>query len=101
MEQLEVRCHLGDFAGYLAIRRELSQREGDQARQRSAARRAAAMASLEQLRRGDIIPVPHGPRAGVALVLQSPPASPSPPAPPARPPPLLPTRGPQLKPLST
>ncbi|HEX4661582.1 MAG TPA: DEAD/DEAH box helicase [Streptosporangiaceae bacterium] len=72
MEQLEVRCHLGDFAGYLAIRRELSQREGDQARQRSAARRAEAMASLEQLRRGDIIRVPGGRRAGVALVLESP-----------------------------
>src|SRR5260221_678821 len=78
MEQLEVRCHLGDFAGYLAIRRELSQREGEQARQRSAARRAEAMASLEQLRRGDIIRVPGGRRAGGALVLEAPPASPSP-----------------------
>src|SRR5258708_29967163 len=79
MEQLEVRCHLGDFAGYLAIRRELSQREGDQARQRSAARRAEAMASLEQLRRGDIIRVPGGRRAGVALVLESPAAAADPP----------------------
>src|SRR5260370_21234061 len=78
MEELDVRCPLGDFAGSLAIRRELSQREGDQARQRSAARRAEAMASLEQLRRGDIIRVPDGRRAGIALVLESPPASPSP-----------------------
>ncbi len=75
MEQLEVRCHLGDFAGYLALRRELSQREGEQARQRSAARRAEAMASLEQLRRGDIIRVPGGRRAGIALVLESPAAA--------------------------
>ncbi len=43
MEDLEVRCHLGDFAGYLAIRRELSQREGEQARRRSAARQAEAL----------------------------------------------------------
>src|SRR5258708_5064806 len=79
IEELDVRCHLGDFAGYLAIRRELSQREGDQARQRSAARRAEAMASLEQLRRGDIIRVPGGRRAGVALVLESPAAAADPP----------------------
>jgi ATP-dependent RNA helicase HelY len=78
MEELDVRCHLGDFGGYLAIRRELSQREGEQARQRSAARRAEAMASLEQLRRGDIIRVPGGRRAGVALVLEAPPSSSSP-----------------------
>jgi ATP-dependent RNA helicase HelY len=78
MQELEVRCDLGDFAGYLAMRRELSQREGEQARQRSAARRAEAMASLEQLRRGDIIWVPGGRRSGIALVLESPPASPSP-----------------------
>ena len=72
MQDLEVRCDLGDFTGYLAIRQELSQREGEQARQRSAARRAEAMASLEQLRRGDIIWVPGGRRAGIALVLESP-----------------------------
>ena len=79
MQELEVRCDLGDFAGYLAIRRELSQREGEQARQRSAARRAEAMASLEQLRRGDIIWVPGGRRAGIALVLESPAATADPP----------------------
>jgi ATP-dependent RNA helicase HelY len=79
MEQLEVRCDLGDFSGYLAIRRELSQRESEQARQRSATRRAEAMASLEQLRRGDIIWVPGGRRAGIALVLESPAATADPP----------------------
>jgi ATP-dependent RNA helicase HelY len=79
MQDLEVRCDLGDFTGYLAIRQELSQREGEQARQRSAARRAEAMASLEQLRRGDIIWVPGGRRAGIALVLESPAATADPP----------------------
>ena len=73
MEPLEVSCDLGDFAGYLAIRRELSQRESEQSRQRSAARQAEAAESLGQLRRGDIIQVPGGRRAGIALVLESPP----------------------------
>jgi ATP-dependent RNA helicase HelY len=77
MEQLEVSCDRGDFAGYLAIRHELSHRESEQSRQRSAARQAEAVASLGQLRRGDIIQVPSGRRAGIALVLESPP----PPAP--------------------
>ena len=69
MDEAAVSCHLGDFAGYLAIRRELSQREGEQARQRSAGRRAEAIRSLRQLRRGDIIRVPGGRRAGMAVVL--------------------------------
>jgi ATP-dependent RNA helicase HelY len=76
MEPLEVSCDCGDFAGYLAIRRELSQRESEQARQRSAARQAEAVASLAQLHRGDIIQVPGGRRAGIALVLESPPSGP-------------------------
>jgi ATP-dependent RNA helicase HelY len=69
MDEAAVSCHLGDFAGYLAIRRELSQRESEQARQRSAGRRAEAVRSLRQLRRGDIIRVPGGRRAGMAVVL--------------------------------
>ncbi len=69
MDEAAVSCHLGDFAGYMAIRRELSQREGDQSRQRSADRRAEAARSLQQLRRGDIIRVPSGRRAGIAVVL--------------------------------
>jgi ATP-dependent RNA helicase HelY len=76
MEQIEFRCDCGDIAGYLALRRDLSQREGDQSRARSAARQAEAVASVEQLRRGDIIRVPGGRRAGIALVLESPGADP-------------------------
>jgi ATP-dependent RNA helicase HelY len=79
MEQLQVHCHLGDFGDYMSIRQELSGRERDQARQRSAAQRAAAEASVEQLRRGDIIQVPGGRRAGIALVLE--PGGADPPAP--------------------
>jgi len=76
MEEIEVSCDRGDFAGYLAIRRELSEREREQARARSAARQAEAVASVGQLRRGDIIVVPGGRRTGIALVLEAPGADP-------------------------
>jgi len=79
MEQLKVSCDRGDFAEYESIRRELSQREAEQARRRSAARRAEATASLGQLRRGDIVQVPAGRRAGIALVLESPASTADPP----------------------
>jgi ATP-dependent RNA helicase HelY len=69
MDEAAVSCHLGDFAEYVAIRRELAQREGDQARQRSADRRAEALRSLRELHRGDIIRVPSGRRPGIAVVL--------------------------------
>jgi ATP-dependent RNA helicase HelY len=95
MAEIEVSCDRGDFAGYLAIRRELSGREREQARARSAARQAEAEASVGQLRRGDIIQVPGGRRAGIALVLESPAAGPS--APPA---PLVLTVNRQVKRLS-
>jgi ATP-dependent RNA helicase HelY len=67
----KMSCDLGDFAGYAGIRRELSEREGDNARQRATTRRAEALRSLEALRRGDIIRVPGGRRAGVAVVLDA------------------------------
>jgi ATP-dependent RNA helicase HelY len=79
MEQFEGSCDRGDFAEYQSLRRELSQREGDQSRRRTAARQAEAEASLEQLRRGDIVQVPGGRRAGIALVLESPGAAADPP----------------------
>jgi ATP-dependent RNA helicase HelY len=69
MDEAAASCHLGDFAGYMAIRRELSQREGGQARRRAAGRRDEAVRSLRQLRGGDIIRVPSGRRAGIAVVL--------------------------------
>jgi len=72
IEQLDGTCDKGDIAEYQMLRRELSQREGDQSRRRSVARQAEAVASLEQLRRGDIVQVPSGRRAGIALVLESP-----------------------------
>jgi ATP-dependent RNA helicase HelY len=69
LERLADSCDRGDFAEYAGLRRQLSALEKDAARQRSAASRAAAAASLEQLRAGDIIQVPGGRRAGIAVVL--------------------------------
>jgi ATP-dependent RNA helicase HelY len=67
--QLAVSCDRGDFEEYYRLRRRLSELEGEAARQRAAARRAEAIDSLTQLRRGDIIRVPSGRRAGIAIVL--------------------------------
>ncbi|GLW99662.1 DEAD/DEAH box helicase [Microtetraspora sp. NBRC 16547] len=62
-------CHLGDFQEYAALRRRLSDRESELSRQRGAARRAQAVRSLEELKPGDVIRVPGGRRAGLAVVL--------------------------------
>jgi ATP-dependent RNA helicase HelY len=67
---LAVTCELGDIASYDEIRRELGELERDESRQRSAAQQAEAIASVEKLRPGDIIEVPGGRQAGVAIVLQ-------------------------------
>jgi ATP-dependent RNA helicase HelY len=69
LDKLTVTCDRGDFAEYFRLRRELSEMEGEAARQRATAQRAQAVASLSQLRRGDIIKVPGGRRAGMAVVL--------------------------------
>ncbi|WFB10440.1 DEAD/DEAH box helicase [Streptomyces sp. LX-29] len=62
-------CHLGDFEEYARLRRELKDRETELARQGVTQRRAAAAAALEKLRPGDVIHVPTGKYAGLALVL--------------------------------
>jgi ATP-dependent RNA helicase HelY len=69
LDKLTVNCDRGDFAEYFRLRRELSERETAASRQRAVAQRTAAVASLGELRRGDIIRVPGGRRAGVAVVL--------------------------------
>jgi ATP-dependent RNA helicase HelY len=65
----EMACHLGDFREYFGIRLAIADREKGLARQGAAQRRAAALASLERLRIGDVIRVPSGRRAGLAVVL--------------------------------
>src|SRR2546421_1335457 len=65
----ELECHLGDFAEYFDIRVAIADRERAQARNNVAARKAAAVASIERLKIGDVIRVPHGRRAGLAVIL--------------------------------
>ncbi|MCX5016495.1 DEAD/DEAH box helicase [Streptomyces sp. NBC_00555] len=62
-------CHLGDFEEYAQLRRDLKDRETDLAKQGAAQRRVQAASSLEKLKPGDIIHVPTGKFAGLALVL--------------------------------
>ena len=67
-------CDRGDFTEYVGLRRQLTDLERDASRNRASSRRAEALRSLGLLRRGDIIRVPGGRRAGLAVVLAPPPA---------------------------
>ncbi|MDX6314144.1 MAG: ATP-dependent helicase HelY, partial [Streptomyces sp.] len=62
-------CHLGDFDAYMSLRRQLKDREAELSREGTTQRRAAAADALEKLKPGDIIHVPAGKFAGLALVL--------------------------------
>jgi ATP-dependent RNA helicase HelY len=63
------QCHLGDFMEYARLRRRLSDTEADQAKSRRADRRAEIVGSLESLKIGDVIEVPAGRYAGMAVVI--------------------------------
>ena len=65
-----MRCHLGTFAEYAALRREIGEREADLSRSASRERRTDALASLERLRRGDVVLVQAGRRPGYAVVVE-------------------------------
>jgi ATP-dependent RNA helicase HelY len=62
-------CHLGDFEEYADLRRRLTEREKELARDGAARRRSDAAASLAALKPGDVIIVPTGRRSGVAVVI--------------------------------
>ena len=62
-------CDRGDFLEYAGLRRRLSDREGSLAKARRADRRDQAVSSLEGLKVGDVIAVPSGRWAGLALVI--------------------------------
>ncbi|NYI04001.1 DEAD/DEAH box helicase [Allostreptomyces psammosilenae] len=62
-------CHLGDFTEYAALRRQLKDRETELSRHGANQRRLAAVTALERLRPGDVIHVPTGRYAGLAVVL--------------------------------
>ncbi len=64
-----MRCHLGDFTEYAALRRRVAEREKALRRQGMAEHRDATTDALRALRPGDVIAVPGGRRAGLAVVL--------------------------------
>jgi ATP-dependent RNA helicase HelY len=68
-QTLEMACDLGDFGEYFSIRQRIAEREKSLARHNAATRRAAALDSLGRLKVGDVIRVPGGRRAGLAVVL--------------------------------
>jgi ATP-dependent RNA helicase HelY len=70
----QVNCDRGDFMEYAEMRSRLTEAERGTSRSRASAQRAEARRVLVTLRRGDIIRVPTGRRAGLAVVLNPPPA---------------------------
>jgi ATP-dependent RNA helicase HelY len=65
----QLTCERGDIHEYARLRRDLSEREAQMSRQGAKDRRVAVAQSLEALRPGDVIRVPSGRRAGLAVVL--------------------------------
>ena len=65
----KMQCDRGDFAEYAELRRALGERETTLSRERSRHRRGAVAQSLEALRPGDVIRVPGGRRAGLAVIV--------------------------------
>jgi ATP-dependent RNA helicase HelY len=62
-------CHLGDFTDYARLRHELSDTEAGLAKSRRYDQRAEVTASLEALSAGDVIEIPAGRFAGIAVVI--------------------------------
>ena len=62
-------CHLGDFGEYAELRRRLTDREKQLARDGATRRRSEAADSLAALKPGDVIVVPAGRRSGLAVVI--------------------------------
>ena len=67
--QTSAACELGDFMEYAALRRELSALESSGSKARRAAERDQVVRSLTSLKVGDVINVPAGRWAGLAVVL--------------------------------
>ncbi len=65
----EMACEHGDFAEYFGLRVKIADREKELTRISQQARRAEVHQSLEQLKVGDVIRIPGGRRAGLAIVL--------------------------------
>ncbi len=65
----KMQCHLGDMDSYVELLGRLSSAEKEAAKSGAARRKEATAFDLAQLRRGDVIEVPGGRRAGLAVVL--------------------------------
>ncbi|SEO85568.1 DEAD/DEAH box helicase [Trujillonella endophytica] len=65
----EMATEGGDVAGYVRLRRQISDREKELSRDSQAKRRLEAAEALAALRPGDVIRVPSGRRQGLAVVL--------------------------------
>ncbi|MDP9442921.1 MAG: DEAD/DEAH box helicase [Actinomycetota bacterium] len=63
-------CHLGDFMEYAELRRRLSEHEAALVKRRRSDRRDETVAALDRLKVGDVIAVPAGRWAGLAVVLE-------------------------------
>ncbi|WP_375003580.1 DEAD/DEAH box helicase [Aeromicrobium sp. CTD01-1L150] len=74
-------CELGDFMEYARLRRELSDIEASGKKARKAAVREEVIDSLMELKVGDVIDVPAGRWAGLAVVLDPGKATPEAPRP--------------------
>ena len=66
-----MQCDRGDFREYAGLREKLSRNEKNASQTARKATREATVAQLSQLRRGDIVRILGGRRAGVAVVIAS------------------------------
>jgi len=64
-----MRCHLGDTTSYLELLNSLAAAEKEIARAGASRRRDETARDLSELRRGDVVEVPTGRRAGLAVIL--------------------------------
>ncbi|MFD0559264.1 ATP-dependent RNA helicase HelY [Stackebrandtia endophytica] len=64
-----IECDQGDFEEYFELRIAVVDREKRASRQRKADARSQAQTSLSRLRVGDVIRIPSGRRAGLAVIL--------------------------------
>jgi len=63
-------CDRGDFMEYAALRERLSRAQKDASKASGKARREATAATLAGLRRGDVVRIGGGRRAGLAVVIE-------------------------------
>ncbi|MGN2637531.1 DEAD/DEAH box helicase [Nocardia takedensis] len=70
----KLRGQLGDAEGgfleYISLRERIKQRERQLEQQSRTDRRGAAVTALTALRRGDVVAIPSGRRAGLAVILE-------------------------------